>query len=205
MGVLIGGTLLGAQVTDELQQRMKLHATERNIIPQSVVEALKKGNQLALQTIYIHLKNPLEHFLYTLLKNKEEAQDIVQETFITLWENRESLDVKRNVRSLIYTIARNKVINLFNRNQVGKQYIADASLATGEAGTTSEEELIAQETQLLIDLVVNRMPKMRREIFRLSHYQGLSNDEISLYLNIPKENVANHISRAKKELKKVLF
>jgi RNA polymerase sigma-70 factor (ECF subfamily) len=158
-----------------------------------------------LQTIYIHFKTPLVHFLVSLLKDKQEAEDIAQETFITLWENRETLDSRRNVRSLLFVIARNKVINLFNRNQVGKHYATEVERTGTEPSANSEDELIAQETELLIDLVVNRMPEMRRDVFALSYYQGLSNNEISERLNMSKENVANHIARAKRELKKILL
>jgi RNA polymerase sigma-70 factor (ECF subfamily) len=206
LGLLLGGTLIGAQISDELQRRTHpLHTLERNLIPQAVLESLKSGNERALQTIYLHLKAPLVHFLFSLLKSKEEAEDIAQETFISLWENRETLDTGRNVRSLIFTIARNKVINLFKRNQIGQQYVTEAEYHNAEAVTTSEDLLIARETELLIDLIVHRMPEMRRDIFVMSHYQGLSNDEIAERMNIPKENVANHIARAKRELKKILL
>ncbi|MDR0977341.1 MAG: sigma-70 family RNA polymerase sigma factor [Prevotellaceae bacterium] len=205
LGLWLGGTVVGAQLADELQPCTQMHTLERNLIPQSVVEALKTGNERALQTIYLHMKAPLVRFLFALLKSKEEAEDIAQETFITLWENRATLDTRRNVRSLIFTIARHKVINLFIRNQKGQQYASDVERDGSELDANSEEALIARETELLVDLVVNRMPEMRRDVFVMSYHQGLTNDEISERLNMAKPNVANHLARAKREIKKILL
>jgi RNA polymerase sigma-70 factor (ECF subfamily) len=187
------------QEKDEPMMQEQL-TQKKSLFSRDVVEALKSGDSRVFKKIYLHLKVPLEKFLYLLLKSEDEARDVAQDTFITLWENRANLDPSKDLRSFIYRIARNKVVNLIVHSQVEERYVSEAVLG-GEPETGAlDEQLIARETQLLINLAVRNMPFMRRRVFELRQNEGLSNDEIAVNLQIPKENVANHLARAKKDI-----
>ena len=67
-----------------------------------------------------------------------------------------------------------------------------------------EERILAEELGLLLDIAVENMPPQRKQIFKMSRKEGLSNEEISLKLNINKRTVENHITQALADLRKVL-
>lgn len=176
---------------------------ENGPVTVELLEALRDGDHEAYKTVYLHYRGPIENFLYKLLRSREEAEEIAQHVFMTLWERRTELDPSRNIRTLLYTIARNAVVNLFKRQRVFEKYqrmqdTSELDLLTGE------DLLIAQEKELLIELAVKNMPPMRRKIFEMSRQQNLSHEEIAQHLDTSKHNVANHLSQALKKIKRTL-
>ena len=102
----------------------------------------------------------------------------------------------------MHTIARNAAINFLKH-----KYVCDAYLNNNqntEYSSTSEEDLIAKELEMLIDKLVGGMPEQRRMIYTLSRNEGLSNAEIAERLNTTKRNVESQLSLALKEIRKVI-
>lgn len=154
---------------------------ENGPVTVELLEALRDGDHEAYKTVYLHYRGPIENFLYKLLRSREEAEEIAQHVFMTLWERRAELDPSKNIRTLLYTIARNAVVNLFKRQRVFEKY--QKMQDPGEQDLlTGEDLLIAQEKELLIELAVKNMPPMRRKIFEMSRQQNLSHEEIAQHL-----------------------
>ena len=95
---------------------------ENGPVTVELLEALRDGDHEAYKTVYLHYRGPIENFLYKLLRSREEAEEIAQHVFMTLWERRAELDPSKNIRTLLYTIARNAVVNLFKRQRVFEKY-----------------------------------------------------------------------------------
>lgn len=176
---------------------------ENGTITTELLEALRDGSHEAYETVFMHYRGPIENFLYRLLRSREEAEEISQHVFLTLWERHAELDPTKNIRTLLYTIARNAVMNLFKRQKVFEKYQKFQD-ANDRDHLTADEIMIVQEKELLIDLTVQNMPSMRRKIFEMSRQQNMSHDEIAAELDISKHNVANHLSQALKTIKQVL-
>lgn len=79
------------------------------------IEQLKKSSYEAFSRLYIQYSNNLYSFVFAQIKNSTIAEDIVQETFLKLWNVREQLDSNGNIQALIYTIARNQIIDTFRK------------------------------------------------------------------------------------------
>lgn len=165
--------------------------------------ALKSGDHTAFEKIYYHFGNSVMHFLKVLTRSEEVAGDITQETFITLWEKRDRIDPSKNIKTYLYTIARNNAINYFNREKLWDKYATQSDIP--EIDTDSSEELlIAKETEMLVRIAVSRMPKMRRRVFELSRYEGWSHEKIAAELNISKSNVSDHLYQATKDIREII-
>lgn len=176
---------------------------EAKVVTEELISRLRSGSQEAFKTVYIHYYGSLERFLFSLLRSKEESEEMAQDVFMTIWEKREQLDPSKNIKSFIYTIARNSVMNLFDHRKVLDRYARTANVPVND-DITSEDILIAQETELLIELAVARMPRMRRRIFELNRYEDMDNASIADRLGISKANVANHLALARKDIKEIL-
>lgn len=172
------------------------------VITHSDLEALKDGDHAAFEKIYLHFFNPLRTFLYTLLRSMEQAEEVCQDTFANLWHNREEIDPGKNIKSYLYTICKRQALNLIRGRKVHDTYTQRAM--HGGEPDDSGDVVVARETELLINLMVSRMPKQRRKIFELSRYDGLSNDEISQKLGISKNAVEKQISFALKDIREIL-
>lgn len=172
-------------------------------ISAGLLEALRGGDHEAYNAVYVHYRDMIGNFLYKLLRSREEAEEITQNVFMTLWERRSELDPSRNIRTLLYTVARNAVMNQFKRRKVFEKY-QQSNDPDDTENLTAEDILIAQERELLIELTVENMPEMRRKIFEMSRREHLSNEDIAEQLDTSRQNVANHLSQALKQIKHAL-
>ena len=173
---------------------------ENGEIPIEQLEALRRGDHQAYKAVYMYYRGPIQSFLYGLLRSREEAEEISQHVFLVLWEKRGSLDVSKNIRTLLYTIARNAVMNLYKRLSVINKYQKNQDMDERDH-QTAEDILIAREDELLMDSVVKRLAPMQRKVFEMIRRDNLSHDEVAERLNISKQNVANHLSQALKKMK----
>ncbi len=173
-------------------------------IPRGVLQALKEGNHDAYDEVYIRYRDPIYNFLKILTRSDVAAEEIAQEVFVNVWEKRDKINPAKNIKSYLYTIARNAALQYFNRQKVHGRF-TDFSAAAGNSESVSSEELvIAKETEILIEIALSRMPAQRRRVFEMSHYEGLSNEIIAEQLEISKSNVTSHLSNARKDIKEVL-
>ena len=163
-----------------------------NNIDIKTLEAFQDGNHKAFETIFIAYYNKTKTFIDGYIKSEPDAEELTEDLFVNLWINRHSIDTSKSFNSYLHTIARNAAINFLNHNQ-----------ETGYS-STSEEDLIAKELEMLIDELVGGMPEQRRMIYTLSRNEGLSNAEIAERLNTTKRNVESQLSLALKEIRKVI-
>ena len=168
--------------------------------------AIKAGSEDVFRSVYRAEFNNLVHFVNSYTRNRLDAEDLVQETMMAIWEGRDNLDPGRNFRSYLYTIARNKSLNYLRDNAKRKK---DSSLQDSETLINSlalsslavEEEINALELQEFIDRVYLSLPKKVVNTFRMSRQEGLTYGEIAQNLGITPKVVEYHISITLKALR----
>jgi RNA polymerase sigma-70 factor (ECF subfamily) len=173
-----------------------------NKIDIKTFEALKNGEHKAFEAVFIAYYNKIKLFISAYLKSDSEAEDLAEDLFVSLWENRKNINTSKSFNSYLHTIARNTAINFLKHKYVHDDYLK--SVENTEYSSTSEEELIAKELGLLIDGVVDGMPEQRKKIYILSRNEGLTNTEIAEKLNTTKRNVESQLSLALKEIRKAI-
>jgi len=167
-----------------------------------VLIALKSGDHKAFEVVFIAYFNKVKYFINGLVKSESDAEELAQEIFVKLWVGRESIVVEKSFSSYLYVIARNAAFNFIKSRLVRDSYLND-QIHNSEDSATSEEVIVAKETELLLKMIVSKMPEQRRRIYEMSRNQGLKNDEIAQQLNISKKTVENQLSLALKELRQV--
>ena len=131
----------------------------------------------------------LVHFAGSYLKDEERARDMAQETLLALWENRRSLDPDKNIRSFVFTIARNKTLNELRRRKLfSPSGLEDDALELLEDASV-EEQIQGLELATLIEKVWNKLPKEIGNTFALSREEGLKNREIAAREGISEKTV----------------
>lgn len=180
-----------------------LTSTIRDIDP-SVIRRLKGNDINAFRELYLTFGDRLYHFAFSYLKNSFDAEEIVQEVFIRIWEKRTEIDETRSFKSLIYRMAVNMVFNQL-KHQVVKQkyekYILDFDKSVTESPEMSYH---FKELESKINTLLERLPEQQRRIFELSRMQGLSNNKIAEELGLSVRTVENQIYRASRFLKENL-
>lgn len=143
-----------------------------------------------------------EEFLYRMLKDHSEAEDITQDIFLKIWRNRTSIGAVDAFGPYLFRMARNAVYDRFDNRSVRENYARRASLLPEYE--LPDSAIDNRDLLLLIRMVVEKMPEQRRRIFRMSREEGLSNDQIAEQLSISRRTVENQISRALAELRKLV-
>lgn len=168
-----------------------------------LIDRLKKDDKKALAELYNAYWQPLFISSYNLLKDKELCEEIVQNVFIDLWNNREKIQIKISINSYLYACIRYKVFGQFRKKKMIKVELFD-DLKKRFQYATPETKIIHKELVEQIDAIVETLPKKCRKVYRLSRNEQLSHKEIANQLNISTKTVENHITIALKAIREAL-
>lgn len=169
--------------------------------------AVSRGDGQAFQVLFVHYFPRVKRFISGILQNEEEAEDISQDIFVSLWQNREQLNKIENLNAYLFRIAKNTIFRHIERLLLFKEYLqqqTDHSLLFPPEDKSMEEEIYAKELEYLISIAVEKMPSKRKQIYKMSRTEGLSNEEIAERLTISKRTVENHLTLALADIRKLI-
>ncbi len=166
---------------------------------------LKRGDTESLRKIYNLLRNQLISFLRGYMSDEENIQEIVQDVFVKLWENREKINSEESLLNYIYTIAKNHVVDVLRKHRlklVEFDHIIENEL---ENSNITSETIENKELEEIINKGINQLSDRKKEVFQLHRFEKLTYPEISKKLNISISAVEKNISSALKELRNYIF
>lgn len=140
---------------------------------------------------------------YKLTNNKELSEDLVQETFMVLWQSRNDFDTIINVDSYLFGVLRNKVFEAYRKKKFDTVFL-DTKFDDFIQNEISENESESTELHIKIDNLIELLPEKRKKIFVMSRFNEKSIDEIALELNLSPQTVKNQIHTSLQFLKKNL-
>ena len=167
-----------------------------------LVKSLKKGDMVAFDAIYNQYCHKLYQFVFMFLKQKEDAEEIVQDVFIKIWESRGKIDIYASFESFLFTIAYNATMSLLRKRMSetkSRGYLK--SLQQFSSAEQVIDEIQYKELKHKVESLLKQLTPRQEEIYRLSREEGLTHTEISQKLNISESTVNNHLVRTLKFLK----
>lgn len=166
----------------------------------TLIKALKEEKEEAYYFLVNHYHRVLYAYAVSLIDNHTIAEDIVQNVFLKTWEYRKKLNSKYSIKNFLYKSVYHEFVNVYNKkkqqNNLEERYATSLNQVM-EMMTSSEIDKAIH----LINNEINKLPPKRREIFILSKKEGLTNQEISQYLNISVKTVEGQITKSFKTLK----
>lgn len=174
------------------------HITEADLIL-----SLKDGDMKAFSDLFDRYGKRLYYFSMGYLKSSANAEEIVQEVFLKIWNNREELSIQKSFESYLFTIAKNGILNTIRKSKSEQAYINYAKLHPGK-NILLDEELDFNELEKAYRQTIEKLSPRRKEIYLLSREQSLSNAEIAEKLNISIKTVENQMTSAISEIRKNL-
>lgn len=166
------------------------------------LQAVKEGDESAFASLFDEYHPRLYNFCLKYLYNQTEAEDIVQETFISIWETRSKIDPTKPFSTYLIAIAKNKIYNLIKRKYVAEKH-QEGLTEFMVQGMSEDDRALWNDLIALMFLSMEHLPERQREILML-RTKGLSNPEIAKHLNISLRTVENHYSRALISLRSVM-
>lgn len=147
---------------------------------------------------------PLCSYAYSFLQDKDEAEEVVQSTFISAWEKREGIDIQVSLKSYLYRMVRNSCLNVIKHEKVKRQHAAH-EIAGGEPVHESvAQTVLSSELEGRIVEAMKALPEQCRLVFQLSRFEELRYAEIAEQLNISVKTVENQMGKALKIMREQL-
>jgi RNA polymerase sigma-70 factor, ECF subfamily len=166
-----------------------------------LMQKLKEGDIRALEVIFNRHYSNLCRYLLLLFKNQLVVENISQDIFIYVWENRESLEIK-NIKSYLYAAGRYKALNEI-RN-IKRRETIKLNLVSDEKESGVDKVFEIKELEQIIETSISSLPKRCQQIFRLSREDELSYKEIAIFLHISLNTVEGQMAIALKKMRSVL-
>lgn len=142
-------------------------------------------------------------FVLSLVKSKANAQDITQNIFMKLWKNRKKLEHVKSMDDYLFILSKNACMDYFRKASRKKEISTDVfdEFLLSRIVSSPEKRIDALSDIEELRHVIESLPSKRRDIFIMSRFDGLSNDEIASILGVSKKTVENQISLATKKIK----
>lgn len=177
-----------------------LKTIDRKLIDDSeLVQRLQQGEAQAMEEIYNRYWKRLLAVAFGIMRDKDDAQEIVQRVFINLWDKKESLQIN-NLSAYLATAVRYTVYSHIQSNnrkkEVGRIYIEKR-----QTKDDSEEKIYALFLKNNIDNIVDKLPDRCKLVFVYSRKYGKTIPEIATELNIAEKTVESHLTKALKRVR----
>ena len=186
---------------------MKINYVKTRILPQdliSILERFKENDQSAFEQIYLEYNQKIYRFAKRYTNCIEDAEEIVQDVFIKLWDVRKTIDTECHFDHFLFAVTRNLIFDR-HRRKISEQHFQTTVLASlEEEFESTEDEIVAEDLSRYIDKIVEQFPPKQREVFNLSRKEMLSRKEIAEKLGMAEETVKAHIHQALSKIRKLL-
>lgn len=161
-----------------------------------LVERMSKGDESAFTKLFYLYKDKLYSFTLRLVNSSDVAEDIVQDVFLKLWNNRAQLAAINSFGGYVFQMAQNQSINSFRRMASETLILSELYHQQSTADLSTEQAIHFRETQTLVATIVNKLPPQQKLVYQLSREQGLRHDEIAQQLKLAPSTVKNHLIQA---------
>lgn len=166
-----------------------------------LIIGLKYGDEMCFEKLLRKYYPRFRAYTYRLIHDQHQAEDILQNVFMKLWMNRLTLDENISIVTYLFVLTRNEILNHI-------RYSRMHPLASGDE--TVKEEIVNNEFDfndlyaLLLNIIENKLPERRREIFKMNRFEHLSPSEIARRLGLSTRTVEKHIELALKTIRGTL-
>lgn len=170
---------------------------------EQILNGIQSGNYEIFTAVYSAYFHNLSLVSINYVKDPYLSEEIVQDVFIRIWENKAQLENVHSLKSYLYRAVINQSINFLNRQKnLEQHHLKIAAQMDDSYFDTLHEE---QELKRIIFAEIERLPDQCKRVFKLSRFSDLKYREIALELNISERTVENHIAAALKILRSRLI
>lgn len=159
-----------------------------------LVLRIKSGDRTAFSALFEHFQQSIFNFIVYKTGDNDLSEDILQETFLKIWRNREQLDDTLSIKSYLFTMANNAAMNHFRHQEV--VYSHQAKFQCEAEDRSPEDILKSKEFYAQILGAIEKLPEKTRITFMLSRFEDLSYKEITERMDVSIKTVESHMGKA---------
>jgi RNA polymerase sigma-70 factor, ECF subfamily len=160
------------------------------------ITTLKAGDVTTFEMVFRTFYQPLCNYAYSFVQDRDAAEEIVQSTFLNVWEKGNNLVIHTAVKPYLYAMVRNACLNMIKHEKIKKQHV-DLQLAVADRSIESvTHTVMASELEGKIQQAMEKLPQQCRLVFKLSRFEELKYSEIAEHLDISIKTVENQMGKA---------
>jgi len=167
-----------------------------------LLSRLRAGKQDAFESIFKSYYPQLVGVAESMIRDRQAAEDVVQDVMVELWRRRENMDVDTSLRAYLFRAARNRALNHLRHQKIAPR--ADPEVTEAVASPASDREFETREINRALRIAVQGLPERCREVFELSRVRGLPYAEIARVLQISVKTVEAQMGKALRVLREAL-
>jgi len=156
---------------------------------------------LAFDVLYKKYSRRLFKFGFSIIKSQEETENLIQDVFLCLWENRHKVEKDASIKSYVFTIAYNSAISVIRKKARESQFIEYLKTIQKINEEPVNVKLEYDELKNKLDEIIQTLPPRQKEVYLLHRVEGLKYNEIAERLSISENTIENHMSRALKTIR----
>jgi RNA polymerase sigma-70 factor (family 1) len=169
-----------------------------------LLSQVSKSDEAAFRQLYEQYKDKVYYASLKILKTQAGAEDVLQDIFMKIWEQKENLPAIENFNAYLNTMLRNHLFNQLRKLTHEKQVIKKIAISQTDSANETLHTVLDHEFQHELEVALQHLPPQQKKVFTLSRIEGLKHDEIAAALHISKETVKKHIMKAADSVKSCL-
>ncbi|GHB62303.1 RNA polymerase sigma-70 factor [Persicitalea jodogahamensis] len=169
-----------------------------------IVQAIRQGQESAFEQMFRTYYEPLCRYANTLLKDSDEAEEVTQGLFLTIWEKRSDLEITLSLKAYLYRAVHNHCLNRIKHYGVRETHRAYSLHFQTDSHDSVTEAIYGSELEKRIERAVSKLPEQCQVVFRMSRFEELKYQEIADQLGLSIKTIENQIGKALKIMRKEL-
>ncbi len=168
-------------------------------IERLLLQQIATGNEKAFQTLFNNYNSRLYHYVFSFVKSSQVAEELVMDVFLKLWLGRDLLLQIKSFNGFLFRVAHNKIIDFLRfsaKDPKLKELLWDEVQMA--SSSLADHSLIHHEYEKKLREAIDLLSPQRKKVYRLTHEEDLTHDQIAVQLHISKSTVNNHIVEAKR-------
>lgn len=173
-------------------------------IEKNMLADISRGDEKAFEDLFKSFFAELSFYAVRFVEDLDSAEEIVQDIFFNIWDNRAKLNVNTSIKSYLYTTVKNTCLNLIKHKKVENKYREYFSRELQSDELDESKWMNTDNLQFTIKNAINKLPSQRRKIFTMSRFDEMTYKQIASKLDISVKTVENQMGSALKFLRKEL-
>jgi len=169
-----------------------------------IIGRIRKGDIGQFESLFKSSYVSLVRYAKTLIKDHDTAEEIVQDLFFRLWQDREKIEIESSLNGYLFRSVHNRCLHYIEHTRVVERHAAEMSYRQTESPENPSDVLNYKELQARIARILERLPERCGKIFCMSRFEGLIYAEIAEKLSVSVKTVEANMGRALKEFRKEL-
>ena len=163
--------------------------------------SIKTGDVVAFEKVFKLYYSRLCNYAAGIVNDSDEAEEVVQQTMINLWEKRNTLEITTSFKSYLYRAVHNASLNKIRQSKVKQLYTIEKVYEGEHFAEQASHKVIQSELEQQIQTAIDKLPEQCRLVFKLSRFEDMKYAEIATHLDISIKTVENHMGKALKLLR----